>query len=346
VPGVGRSSNAALSARHRLWLAPDHLLSVCNQGYFEDYKRFYFRDIQAITLRQTCRGLVISGLLGTVALAFGAVALYGQMKAWDGVGVWVLAGHATAFLLFLLINMAMGPTCVCTLRTAVQTERLYSLIRVRKALRALRLIREAVDAVQGTLSPEGVEAYAAQAAAGGTPTTARSHQGALRPEAGIKPYQSRAHAVLFSVLLFDMYHSLLQFVWQSKILYALSIMIMLALVGSLIVAAIRQSGTGLPRGLKITTWWGMGYVCVSQVVGVIVGVMLSVGPGAGSIPAELAMLRMWKISPFDSMPVMVMLVFSTVCSGTLGAAGWAQLRAFYRRRRPPPLAAVPPRPPA
>ena len=41
----------AVATRSSLWLGKDHLLCIDSNGYGEDYKRFYFRDIQTITLR-------------------------------------------------------------------------------------------------------------------------------------------------------------------------------------------------------------------------------------------------------------------------------------------------------
>ena len=40
----------------RLWLGQDHLLSVDSTLSSQDLKRFYFRDIQAITVRRTHTG--------------------------------------------------------------------------------------------------------------------------------------------------------------------------------------------------------------------------------------------------------------------------------------------------
>lgn len=348
VPGVGRSSNMALSTRHRLWLAPDHVLSVCNQGYSEDYKRFYFRDIQAITLRQSFRGRVINAVFASLTLMFGATALYGRTHAWDSVGVWILVGFAAFFALALLINMAMGPTCVCFLRTAVQTERLFSLVRVRTALRALRLIRAAVEAEQGALTPDAVDAQAAHVAASGAPTTARSHESAGSfTVAGVKPYRGRAHAALFTVLLVDMYHGLLQFVWQSTVMYVCGMVILAALVSTLIMAMIRQAGTELPRGLKTMTWWSMGYLIVSQMANTVVVFVFTLQRAGGPASANqwAALRAVWTTSPFDSIPLLITLVGSIVCSGVLAALGWTQLRAFHRQRRPPALAGVPPLPP-
>ena len=38
--------------RNTLWLGADHLLQGEHTGYTEEYKRFYFRDIQGITVKR------------------------------------------------------------------------------------------------------------------------------------------------------------------------------------------------------------------------------------------------------------------------------------------------------
>jgi hypothetical protein len=43
--------------RNTLWLGADHLLQVEHTGYTEEYKRFYFRDIQGITVQKDNRFL-------------------------------------------------------------------------------------------------------------------------------------------------------------------------------------------------------------------------------------------------------------------------------------------------
>ena len=53
LPGRGRRKQGLvfLAAAHSsLWLGPDHLLSVDRIWMNEEYKRFYFRDVQAITV--------------------------------------------------------------------------------------------------------------------------------------------------------------------------------------------------------------------------------------------------------------------------------------------------------
>src|SRR5580698_7690109 len=54
--------------RTKLWLGTDHLLLVEQLILVERYKRFYYRDIQAITATRSSRWLVFTGLWGFLAL--------------------------------------------------------------------------------------------------------------------------------------------------------------------------------------------------------------------------------------------------------------------------------------
>lgn len=130
-----------------LYLAPDHMLQVAATGYSESYKRFYFRDIQAIIIRKTNIWIIGSLACLLPGLAFAA----GAISTTDGVNAAVLWTIAGSLLLGSSINLLLGPSCVCHLRTAVQTERLPSLNRVRKAQKLLSQIRPLIEAAQGRL---------------------------------------------------------------------------------------------------------------------------------------------------------------------------------------------------
>ena len=147
--------SVAFRARMSLWLGPDHLLSVDSSGYSETYKRFYFKDIQAITLYRTKRLQWWNVTVGFFALVFIiAVVLLapGPSAPWtanDIAGASVLGGIIGLLVLLLSINLISGPTCKTFLRTAVQIEALPSLCRVRKTRRILAKIRPLILAAQG-----------------------------------------------------------------------------------------------------------------------------------------------------------------------------------------------------
>ena len=145
-----RSSFAVFtSGRTSLWLGKDHLLCIDSNGYTESYKRFYFRDIQAILVRKTDRWKYYSLVLGVLTGLFALFALLGRSEV---VALAVLGTIAGFFALALVLTLAGGTTCVCHLRTAVHTEELHSLDRLRKARRTLERLRPLISAAQGGIA--------------------------------------------------------------------------------------------------------------------------------------------------------------------------------------------------
>ncbi|HEY1662130.1 MAG TPA: hypothetical protein VGI03_06900 [Verrucomicrobiae bacterium] len=171
-----RSSFAvAAMSRCSLWLGEDHLLSVDSSGYTETYKRFYFQDIQAIQFYETRRGINWNIILGTIVTVIFVLVMIakpaGSPSNWQGGEIaWmvILVILLAIFGLFLVINLIHGPTCKTYLRTAVQTEELAALSRVRRANKALAKIRPLIVAAQGgELPPDVAAAWMQNLAASG-----------------------------------------------------------------------------------------------------------------------------------------------------------------------------------
>jgi hypothetical protein len=129
-----------------LWLGEDHLLSIDSASYSEEYKRFYFRDIQAFFICPTGRMAIWNGIL-TALLVMHVLVL-----GWLGVSVTVVLVVAGVLAVPLVLNNLSGPACKVYLRTAVQLEELPSLNRIRRAQRVLAIVRPLITAVQGPLS--------------------------------------------------------------------------------------------------------------------------------------------------------------------------------------------------
>ena len=145
-------------SRSSLWLGKDHLLCIDSSGYTENYKRFYFRDIQALSVVLTNRRTIWNGVLLVpivICLAGLANALFSLPRK-DGAVMVAWLVSIAVFVLPLLINSLLGPTCTCFVRTAVQIEELPSLNRVRRARQVLDRVRPFITAAQGELPPEGI----------------------------------------------------------------------------------------------------------------------------------------------------------------------------------------------
>jgi len=143
----------AVMSRTSLWLGPDHLLFVESNGYTETYKRFYFRDIQAFTLQRTNTATYVNIFLAIVTLLF---IVFGLVSEIPGVRI-LHFSVAGIFGLLLLLHAIPGASCKCNIKTAVQTEELSALARLRKARKVLDRVRPLITSAQGgALPPESI----------------------------------------------------------------------------------------------------------------------------------------------------------------------------------------------
>ena len=132
LPGKRRT----LGGSSTLWISEDHLLLVKSTRVAEQYRRFYFRDIQAVLIREKRFSLKRNIL---------------DMVFWLGI-VWIYLAHAPLTALFgaavLLYKRFSGPYCVCHIQTAVQTKPLPSLYRLRVAEEVLNRIAPLIESAQ------------------------------------------------------------------------------------------------------------------------------------------------------------------------------------------------------
>ena len=138
LPGQGSS----LGAYHRLYLGLDHLVVVESHGFQESYRRLFFADIQALTLRRTLQGWIINVILGTSVLVCLMIAGFNPGVATE----MMIPGGL--FLLILLVNSLLGPTCRCHIQTPVQNLRIRSLHRLRVARKVFKRVQPLVEAAQ------------------------------------------------------------------------------------------------------------------------------------------------------------------------------------------------------
>ncbi len=152
LPGRGHRGHflaVAITTSSTLWLGADHLLSVDLRDYQEEYRRFYYADIQAIIVRKTSVALVQNIVLGLLLLV---TAVIGALTGTIG---WIVGGILAFLILVILgVNLLRGPTCICHLVTAIHTHQLASLNRIKTARRALDRLRPRIVQAQGTLTRE------------------------------------------------------------------------------------------------------------------------------------------------------------------------------------------------
>jgi hypothetical protein len=174
-------------SRHSLWLGSDHLLSVQNHNYTESYRRFYFKDIQALLIRPSRQGYFWTALF-LLGVGGAALLMTNEEAAAKGFGL----GFGLFFLLLLIIHWWKGSTCHSYLKTAVSQEELPALGRRPTATRVIQKIYPLIEASQSHLRTTGLE----------HPVIARASSTAVTPVIPpLRPLVSlkdRMHVILFA----------------------------------------------------------------------------------------------------------------------------------------------------
>ena len=306
-----------------LWMGKDHLLGIYSTGWTEEYRRFYYRDIQALILRRTNGRAVTNFLLG-IPMVIGFLLLvlpFLESAPQRNVGrtyLLVFGGIVAFFLIMMLLNLMAGPTCACHIRTAVQVEELPSIKRLRAARKVIARLRPEIEAAQGLLTPEQIQIALAQSSPVSIdPTSGPSpsivHHGSPRH------YHGRAHEILFWLCIADVPNTLLSFFSQTSWVVALNAVLMLATFFLGILALVKQSGTDLPAGLRRIPWIVLGTLVGFFIISFIYGIVLAMR----ALPERLEHLSM-RQDPV----LLAMAVVSTAISLTLGLTGLVLLRDF------------------
>jgi hypothetical protein len=327
LPGRGRIMKLFDPHRYQLWLGTDHLLYLARKQYSENYKRFYLKDIQALAISRTTRGRtenIIAGILAGVSGLTGLVIFFATGRT----------GPMMPFLIFSLIliiwigiNALFGPTCVSRIYTDVQVEDLPTLRRLRSARKTAAILKSAIDAAQGTLSAEELEASS------GDRTMLRASAHAVvkvsappkEPEI-LKREGGLFHAVMFGLVLVLAASLLIDTFYQHAAKNILDLLLFLAVLILTTLSLVRQSGSDLAPGLKTTTWITLGILIGSYVFGTAFASMYRI-----THPELLA-----EGSPFNIKlegPLFVgYCAIASAIFATVGMVGLLQLRRFLTAR--------------
>ena len=137
-----------------VWLGEDHLLLVKSSRFQEEYRRFYFRDIQAIVSADAPRYHISTraALIGVVWSGALAAAIAGGREA----PVWI-AGFIGIALACVWMYLSGARSCRCRIYTAVSSEELPSIYREWTARRFVETVSPYVTQVQGAIEGDWAE---------------------------------------------------------------------------------------------------------------------------------------------------------------------------------------------
>jgi hypothetical protein len=209
-------------------------LLIKSSRLVEEYRRFYFPDVQAIVIRRT-----MPFHYGWAAFLFAVTLVTGRIFNSGLPAIGILAVSA----LFLWLR---GPACACHLHTAVRPERLPSLHRLKTARRVAEILRIHIERRQGMV--ESLSEYPTIPSPPPLPGSARlpSLQAARR--ASIKPH-SALYGLLFTEAVTVALLMYMRPPWASSAIAFVSLLEFLVLLPLLA----WQSGRNLHRPLKLIT---------------------------------------------------------------------------------------------
>jgi len=312
-----------LVGKYNLWLAADHVLYIYARFGYEDYKRFYFADIQAITVQKTLGGWVLNLVFGLLGAFFGFSLLWadGLAKIFPGI-------MTVALFLGVILNWLRGPTCKTILKTAVQTETLHSLHRLRTALKVMDRLKNLIHRVQGPLSAGD---YGRQPASiRKTSVVPAARLKTQKADAGLRNEPGRVHLALYALLVLNGLLLVLNASLHDMTLTLMDVVASMAIAVVTIIALIKQTGSDLSRGLRILTWTALGHLCVVFSLGYIVGMVMAFeNPAMAANQWE--MLNRWTAMSLLENPLIATLnIINLIGSFGLGIPGLIMLNLHLK----------------
>lgn len=314
---------ARLGGRSSVWESESHLLLVRNTVLSESYRRFYFRDIQAVMIQQNHYRLFNGIMIGVLLLPAAAVLVAGLVRDWNSVATTTWSVATAALLGPFIVNLARGPCCKCFVQTSVQRDVLDPVTRLRDARKVLARLRPRIESVQGLLEADQLEAYT-------TEIVEPEPEPLKPPPRPLRVIKGNYHKAVYILMLVGSASSLIMLAFPGEnrpIAIAVAIMILASFVCNL-GALITQYRSTLPKALRVLTWIALAYLCT----GVFVTWIFSIVHAFRSAISG-------EFNPVYDPIYNWILAADSLISAAFGLVGLMMLRRFARAK---PAPAAPP----
>ena len=312
-----------------LWLGKDHILSIKKRGYTEEYRRFYFGDVQAILVNQTVEGTVWTIVLGIITAALIVVQGFAWLVwEWEFEALILWGVLVFLFAAMLLTNILKGSTCKAFIRTAVQMDPLPSLHRVRTARKMIERVRPFIEANQGSVPREKLISVPFEFS---VPVISEKENAGKA--ISIHHEKGTFHQALFAMLIANAVVELLDLYSRSITTTAIGAISMALILFLMIGAAMRQRNSDMKPGLKRMVWFSLAlFVCLAM--GHYAEIILFAILNPGSAFTGWGILQaMMERSPLESTFSIVLHIFAIAGSLILGIVGmilWTRHRTAHR----------------
>ena len=138
-----------LLANSQLFMGEDHLLCVSDRLTTQNYRRFFFADIEAIQIIYTERR--------TAWLSFSGLGLVISLIAGSGRGFDspLILGALLLFVFSFVFALGRGLVCKLQLQTKAGVVKLKGTLRLSSARKIIQLIDENIEKSQAPINVEG-----------------------------------------------------------------------------------------------------------------------------------------------------------------------------------------------
>ncbi len=304
LPGVKRG----LLGHSVLWMGRDHLLSVYSTGFTEEYRRFYYADIQALAAYKTVAGR-IQAILLSLAATLSAI------LTWRLGAPCVLSGFiAGCFCLWLIIHLLRGPTCECYLYTAIQVRKLPTLRRLGTARKVMEKLRPGIEAAQGGALSERARRNIPLAPETARPGDPASGVGRLRGA-------DAAHRRLFSALLAVGLAAGVDYFFNHIVITLSGSLVSMAAIILAVIALVKQHDMGASGAVPALAWGAAGYLSADMVMGYVMYVYAMVEQPVNMGSQWRVITAFSRMSPADHPLLAGYFAFAVIGAFGLGAAG-------------------------
>lgn len=284
LPGKGRAliSSFASGEFQRLYSAEDHLLVVRTNYGEETYKKFFYNDIQAITLKSNSDRIIVGTFHGLIiGFVMFLALLVAQSFGTDAAPVFVVMLIVSVLPIYLFVkNLVLGPTCTVTLHTAVQQEELTALRRQNAALKSIAIIDENIRLSQGELDFDELR----RKNAAGEEIRASGHLPQPVQQREITDINVTPHAIAFAGMLYIGVSIFVDFLIMEDVKNLLDMIVMVVSLVFFLVAAYRQANSTVSPRLKLFTWLGIANYALMYFSAIVVTIFLAMQADFGTTP--------------------------------------------------------------
>jgi len=319
--------NPFLRKRARLYMGKDHLLCVNNIGYTESYKRFYYKDIQAITVYKTADSIIWSVFFAICTSISILIALMIDSLTFSIVFVWIPVG---LFLVLFLVNVLRGPTCITHLYSAVTKEKLLSLSRMRSAQSVMNTLRPFIDTAQGTLSGDALNEHV-DIMTGKSTVEIKPRIVSRKESKSVPYYDGRYHEILFFLLFLWGAQDLTKFFFNHSTLTLFGWVVGLG-IGIVVIFAIVKQHNSLMKEkgwLVGITWATLGYLFLYFYINYFIIIFTSGFKDPEIMQNQRALLDLHAYRlPLDNPYIMSFYIVSIVYAFTSVTLGLILLRRY------------------